>query len=475
MLYTVYNIDINYRGSFELVWEQCAEDVKSLKLLYVEISERDLISVLQKCSSLESLHLAGFSHMLMPGTFLENENDLAILGNSLKNVKNLQLSCSRYLTDSIFLRFTSVIGSLTNLSLSCCQISYQNAICKRFYPADGRVKASEHVLTFNFVLNFIDKIKKTLTMLDLGSTSLDSQSLSKLSKVPDLQLKTLRLVACDQLTKDGIHTLTQYQKQLVELDIGLCSRITDYAVISIADNLPNLKSLSVRRCHGITEVGMENLARLKSLEKLDISHLDVHRWESIHVALAKVQRPKMRWLSLILLQAICRSMVHLEVLLLNGCSAVSDIGLSGHGLGNREDPYKIALGSKAEKLIREEGEVKKYLKKNMSQIISSSECGLKNLPVNILKENSNLWNNKDPVNDEGVIQVSIHCPSLEEFFLSNCSNISDGAILVLSHRLRRLKALDVQKLRVQNLDIGIGFQNLKMVNFFGRIEIELES
>ncbi|KAL7635629.1 UNVERIFIED_CONTAM: hypothetical protein RMT77_013446 [Armadillidium vulgare] len=291
------NIDINYRGSFELVWEQCAEDVKSLKLLYVEISERDLILVLQKCSSLESLHLAGFSHMFMPGTFLENEKDLAILGNSLKNVKNLQLSCPRYLTDSIFLRFTSIIGALTHLSLSCCQISYQNAICKRFYPADGRVKASEHVLTFNFVLNFIDKIKKTLTMLDLGSTSLDSESLSKLSKVPDLHLKTLRLVACDQLTKDGIHVLTQYQKQLVDLDIGLCSRITDYAVISIADNLPNLKSLSVRRCQGITEIGMENLARLKSLEKLDISHLDVHRWESIHLALAKLQRPNMRWLS----------------------------------------------------------------------------------------------------------------------------------------------------------------------------------
>ncbi|KAL7635630.1 UNVERIFIED_CONTAM: hypothetical protein RMT77_013447 [Armadillidium vulgare] len=180
-------------------------------------------------------------------------------------------------------------------------------------------------------------------------------------------------------------------------------------------------------------------------------------------------------------------MVHLEVLLLNGCSAVSDIGLSGHGLGNREgpvpesegmqlsleslgirerDPYKIALGSKAEKLIRQEGEVKKYLKKNMSQIISSSEYGLKNLPG--LKElnlcgclrvsdltlchaiqftelkHLNL-SHCQQVNDEGVIQVSIHCPSMEEFFLSNCSNITDGAILVLSHRLRRLKALDVQK------------------------------
>lgn len=36
------------------------------------------------------------------------------------------------------------------------------------------------------------------------------------------------------------------------------------------------------------------------------------------------------------LQAVCKSLKLLQNLNLNGCAAVSDIGLAGHGLGQRE-------------------------------------------------------------------------------------------------------------------------------------------
>lgn len=132
------------------------------------------------------------------------------------------------------------------------------------------------------------------------------------------------------------------------------------------------------------------------------------------------------------LQAVCKSLKLLQTLNLNGCSAVSDIGLAGHGLGQKEpsvngtglslealglkekgmsfqcttvhytftvqtpscitvlyynifilmsptDPFKVQLGSKAEQVIRQEAEVKKYLLANMDEIINSSEFGLSNL------------------------------------------------------------------------------------------------
>ena len=191
---------------------------------------------------------------ILTGTLLNNPEDVKILATSLKNVTRLHLACSRYLTDSLFKRLTSVVGPLTKLSLAGCQISFHSAIFKRFYPEDGRVQSSDHVLTFDHILKYIEERASTLKEISLGRTSVDSESLYKLSKVPGLTLDSVHVMSCDQLSKSGIQLLCENQKSITDLDLSLCSRLTDYAVLSVKDNLPYIRKLNLRRCHGISEV-----------------------------------------------------------------------------------------------------------------------------------------------------------------------------------------------------------------------------
>lgn len=177
-----------------------------------------------------------------------------MLSASLRNVTRLHLACSRYLTDNLFSRIISVVGPLRKLSLAGCQISFHEAIHKRFYPQDGRVTVSDHVLTFKHILKYIEEKATTLKEISLGRTLVDSEALYHLSKVPKLQLESVHLMSCDQVTKSGIQLLCENQKAITDLDLSLCSRLTDYAVLAICQHLPRLKKLNLRRCQGITEV-----------------------------------------------------------------------------------------------------------------------------------------------------------------------------------------------------------------------------
>lgn len=61
-------VDVAVRGPFGELWERVSEDVQSLRLWGVEISQRNFVCLLQQCSSLEELWLDDMAHLLMPGT-----------------------------------------------------------------------------------------------------------------------------------------------------------------------------------------------------------------------------------------------------------------------------------------------------------------------------------------------------------------------------------------------------------------------
>ena len=172
----------------------------------------------------------------------------------MKNVTSLHLACSRYLTDAIFSRITSTLGPLVRLSLAGCTITYQNSIYKRFYPPHLENTPSDSILSFQYILRYIEQNKNTLKEISLGRTNVDSTSLQSLALIKDLNLTSVHLMSCDQLTKAGIEQLCQLQKNIIDLDLSLCSRLTDYVVLAICDNLPAIKTLRMRRCRGITEV-----------------------------------------------------------------------------------------------------------------------------------------------------------------------------------------------------------------------------
>jgi len=50
-------------------------------------------------------------------------------------------------------------------------------------------------------------------------------------------------------------SLSQYCKKLLSLDIGSCSMVTDLSLKAISDGCPNLTSVNISWCDGITENG----------------------------------------------------------------------------------------------------------------------------------------------------------------------------------------------------------------------------
>lgn len=510
-------VDIALKGTFEELWQKASGAVQSLRLWGVGINQKDFMYMLQQCSSLEDLWLDDMAHLLMPGNLLSNPEDIKALSASLRNVTRLHLACSRYLTDTLFGRIISVVGPLRKLSLAGCQISFHEAIFKRFYPEDGRVTVSDHVLTFNHILKYIEEKATTLKEISLGRTLVDSEGLYNLSLVPNLQLESVHLMSCDQLTKSGIQLLCENQKTITDLDLSLCSRITDYAVLAICQHLPHIKKLNLRRCQGITENGIRALGQLKCLEELNISHLEAITSQCVEEAIGKEVRSSLTLLNLASLpldwkvvaslatvapnlthldvsmcvsgvndrsiQALCKSLKKLRILNMNGCTVVSDIGLAGHGLGQKDpavqgtdlsleslglrdpDPFRVQLGLKAEQTIRREAEVTKYLSENIQQITTSSEYGLSSLKglrelnlcgckrltnitlIHAIKFQELCYLNLSycqGVGEEGLQYVAKNCPSLEVLMLAECGQTTDQVALVITHFLKRIKTLDLQ-------------------------------
>uniref|UniRef100_A0A0P4VX65 F-box domain-containing protein n=1 Tax=Scylla olivacea TaxID=85551 RepID=A0A0P4VX65_SCYOL len=514
-------VDLTLKGSFGELWEKVSSDVQTLRLWGVGISQKDFVYLMQQCSALEDLWLDDMTHLLMPdvsGNLLSNPEDIKILSTSLRNVTRLHLACSRYLTDTLFSRIISVVGPLRKLSLAGCHITFHEAIHKRFYPEDGRVAVSDHVLTFKHILKYIEEKATTLKEISLGRTLVDSESLYNLAIVPNLQLESVHLMSCEQLTKSGIQLLCENQKTITDLDLSLCSRITDYAVLAICQHLPRLKKLNLRRCRGITENGIKVLGQLKHLEELNISHLEAVNSACVEEAIGKEERPTLRLLNLASLslewkvvaslatvapnlthldvsmcvsgvndrsiQALCKSLMKLQILNMNGCTVVSDIGLAGHGLGQAEpsmesttnlsleslglrepDPLRVQLGLKAEKTIRQEAEVTKYLSENIQQVAIATEFGLSNLKglrelnlcgckrltnitlVHALRFQELRYLNLSycqGMGESGLQCMAQNCPSLEVLMLAECGQTSDQVVLVITHFLKRIKTLDLQ-------------------------------
>lgn len=225
----------------------------------------------------------------MSGRLLDDEKDVEEIAANFQLLVQLSLGSNRYLSDALFNRFVSICPNLQSLSLFDCQISFHSGLYKKFYPNNGSIEqASESVLTFFNVLRYIKKQAKRLKHLNFGSTLIDGMALGTLAAVENLKLESLKLSSCDQLTTAGLRSLA-YQTTLKVLDLSFCTRVTDASLVCISQNLPNLESLDIRRCRGVTDLGISHLNVLRKLRALDISECDQLTGQCITEGLCRAQ------------------------------------------------------------------------------------------------------------------------------------------------------------------------------------------
>lgn len=163
--------------------------------------------------------------------------------------------------------------NIQSLNLSGCHISFHNGLYRKFYPEYQR-DASESVLTFHYIMQFIEFQAAHLKSLNFSETLIDGNALTRLAQIKNLYLERLHLRSCDNLRNIGISMFVNHQNTLVELDLSLSLRLTDPSLIEICRCLLQLRSLKLRRCRAITNQGVKEIRLLKKLECLDLSECD---------------------------------------------------------------------------------------------------------------------------------------------------------------------------------------------------------
>lgn len=396
--YSFYEVEIS--NKINGFWEQMGEHIRSITLTNCDICEKVFAFILQKCPNLETLEIQSCRELFMSGRLLEGKTE-GLLLTSLENLKSLSLWSNRYLTDALFNRFISAAPALEKLNLSACSLQFHRGLVKKFYPTGSDIfqNPSESVLTFYFVMQFIAARAKNIKRLLFGDTLIDGSALKILSETKDLQLESLDLYSCDQLTNTGIIALTIHQTSLTTLNIAHCSRVTDSSLVHICNNLVNLEGLNIQRCRAVTDLGIAELGKLKKLKYLNISQCELITKEGLQKGICAVENHPLIQLDIhsmnldqtglimvsekllnlqildisycfnavtdISIQVIFKNQLKLRVLRISHCDKVSDAGLTGMGkletdgeerplvaaFDEARIPQKIHLGSRAEEEI----------------------------------------------------------------------------------------------------------------------------
>lgn len=359
-------------------WQKHGEATESLTINSCDISVRKLKMILLEASNLTHLKIQNSSDLFMSGRF----DDQGLL---LDNITSLSLPQNRYLSDSLFSRITRIMPNLSSLDLSANSISFHRGLYKKFYPKDSEDElGSESVFTFHFIRKLIKNRADKIKELNFNSTLIDGNTLEMVSEIAGLELSTLHLRQCDQLTNDGFISLIKVQPQLTHLDLTFSVRITDPSLIAICETLKSLKVLKLRRCRALTDVSVKMTKDLPLLEVLDISECDSITSAAITDGIASKHNEVLKELYLsalnidegaitmvaqnipnlcvldlsccfnhvddVCVQMILKHLVLLRELNLDSCERISDAGLTGMSMKEKLE----SLGKSKDEEVKED-------------------------------------------------------------------------------------------------------------------------
>ena len=480
---------------------QLSDSLRSLSFKSCNITESTFIEILMNCINLTSIDLTNCNSIFLSGRLLEKNTDLQLLRDSLKNVKELNLSSIRQLSDVTFNRIVTICPNVETIWLVGTHIAFNSD----HYRSKGKSRfVSSAVLTFENILDFVSMQASVLTKLDLSRNQINDEALESLANVPNLHLQELRLVACKEIEDGGIVALSHNQKSLKILDIQDCNGVTDRGVSAIATNLTQLESLAINRCRNVTAYSVRKLSNLGRLQAVEMS--DLYQVTSVGIQVGLCENASMplthinlSCCSLIkddLIEKLCMTHPYIEHLDLGSCTnltnqclceitknlkrihflrlawckKITDLGILGFELNiDEHKPVEVGCNknyesttifrkptSKEEKIkvrkIKEdiiENELLRYKLSNLSKLrdLDLSVClGLTDIGlVQVLKfqELRYLNLNMIPITDVTVLALTAANPSLEHLVLAKCASITDDAVEAVAKRLYRLNNLNL--------------------------------
>lgn len=481
-------------------------NLRSLSLKGCDITEATFVPFLSSCQKLVHLDLSCCNTLFMSGKILEKEQDRIALRTALKNVRELNMSNIRFLSDASFNRILEVCCKVEKLHICSTHLTFNYNV---YQPEGFQVKASSSLLTFQNLLLTLISITPKITALNFSRTTLSNEALKLLASIKGLELQELVLVGCRDIGNKGILELCKNQPSLRVLDLSDCFEVGDGAIAAIVKHLKRLQVLKLSKARLISNDAIKDLRHLPSLTELDISECyevtsDALAFGVCNSKESKVQKLHLNCCSALTdsfviavcrslqglttldlgscfyisdqsVHAISRSLLHLRQLRLAWCKEITDLGLLGFQcnedeirLLNSDHDHDGNCTRKVNNAIifrKPTDKDKKRLVNNIEQRIKSEEKALsmKNLTRLRVLDLSSCTKLTDlgitqtiryqelksinlslnhSLKDASILSIAANNPSLEEINLSQCHFISDKCIEKLA-KLPRLTSLNI--------------------------------
>lgn len=162
----------------------------------------------------------------------------------LPSLRHMDLSSLKQLSDATMCAFLGLAPNLQSLELASAPFLFSTS---GYLGGAASTRPNSAALTFSRFIHEVDKLKATLSSLNLSRTSASDLSLEALCKIQGLNLKRLALVSCKELTDAGIVRVCAAQPGLLELDIGFNHQLTSVSVRHICANLSEIRSLDLTK------------------------------------------------------------------------------------------------------------------------------------------------------------------------------------------------------------------------------------
>lgn len=237
-----YNVsDVNLGHAFSMD----LQNLKELDLsLCKQITDSSLGRIATHLKNLEVLELGGCCNLTNTG--------LLLIAWGLKKLKRLNLRSCWHISDQ-------GIGHLAGLSKETAEGNLE----LEYLGLQDCQRLSDEAL------GHIAQGLKSLKSINLSfCVSVTDSGLKHVARMP--QLQELNLRSCDNISDIGMAYLTEGGSAIVSLDVSFCDKISDQALSHISQGLFHLRTLSLNQCQ-ITDEGISKLAKsLHELETLNI-------------------------------------------------------------------------------------------------------------------------------------------------------------------------------------------------------------
>lgn len=210
--------------------------LESVKLDGCMVTTSGLKAIGNCCLSLTGLSLSKCSGV--------TDDGLSFLVTKHKQLKRLDITCCRKITDVSIAHITSLCAGLTSLRMESCS----------------------HVPKEAFVL--IGQRCHALEELDLTDNEVDDEGLKSIARCSKLSI--LKLGICLNITDEGLSHIGKSCSKLVELDLYRSAGITGLGIQEVARGCPSLETVNVSYCNDITDASLMSLSKCKRLKTLEI-------------------------------------------------------------------------------------------------------------------------------------------------------------------------------------------------------------